>query len=156
MPSYSFIYFFSKTEHYKFNRDEIRRPYKETSKKKAYVYNKRNDGVIGTPSFPHPDGKPARNILKIRPEMWIKKLEKETGHRGSHPAVFSRDMVLEPILATTNEGDIVMDCFSGSGTTGVAAIQLNRRYIGIELNPDYAELSKLRLQSEENKLRTDT
>lgn len=152
VSSYSIIYFFTKSDNYKFNRDRIRRPYNDQKKIKAYVYNKRNDGKIGTPAFPNPKGKPARNIMKVRPEMWIKKLEDATGYRGSHPAVFSREMVIEPILATTDEGDLVMDCFSGSGTTGVASIQLNRRYVGVELNPDYAELSRIRLKFEEEQL----
>lgn len=149
VPTYSLLYFFSKGANYRFNRDAIRRPYQASSTPKPQIYNKRNDGVIGTPSFPHPMGAPARNIMKANTEKWIGRLEKLTGIRASHPAIFSTDVVKEPILATTNEGEIVLDCFSGTGTTGVAAMHLNRKYIGIEVNSDYAKVSKLRLHHEQ-------
>lgn len=48
------------------------------------------------------------------------------------------------ILATTNEGDTVLDCFSGSGTTGIASNLFNRKYVGIEKEKKSLELSKAR------------
>ena len=47
-------------------------------------------------------------------------------------------------------GGIVLDPFFGSGTTGMVAKRLNRRYIGIELNPDYCELAKQRIGGDED------
>ena len=47
--------------------------------------------------------------------------------------------------ATTNPGDIVMDPFAGSGTTGVAALQTGRRFIGIERNEEYTQIAKRRM-----------
>ena len=41
----------------------------------------------------------------------------------------------------------MLDCFSGSGTTGVAAIQTNRQFIGCEINPEYYEKSKKRIEA---------
>lgn len=52
---------------------------------------------------------------------------------------------------STNEGDIVMDCFMGSGSTGVASVQSNRNFIGIELDKYYYNLSKERIEKEYNK-----
>ena len=49
------------------------------------------------------------------------------------------------ILASSNEGDIVLDPFAGSGTTLVVAKKYNRRYIGIELSKKYVEMIKKRL-----------
>jgi site-specific DNA-methyltransferase (adenine-specific) len=51
-------------------------------------------------------------------------------------------------LAGSRPNDTVLDIFSGSGTTGVVALQNNRNYIGIEINKDYAELSEQRLTTE--------
>ena len=48
---------------------------------------------------------------------------------------------------SANPGDLVLDPFSGSGTTGVAAIELGRHYVGIEKNPDYASISVARLRN---------
>jgi site-specific DNA-methyltransferase (adenine-specific) len=45
----------------------------------------------------------------------------------------------------SNEGDVVLDCFNGSGTTGVACKKLGRNYIGIEMNPEFIEVTKRRL-----------
>ena len=54
------------------------------------------------------------------------------------------------ILAGCPIGGIVLDPFFGSGTTGMVAKRLNRRYIGIELNPDYCELAKQRIGGDED------
>ena len=62
-----------------------------------------------------------------------------------HPCQVPQAMVERCLLATTNPGDVVLDPFSGSGTTGLSAIQSGRRYVGIEANPEYAELSRKRL-----------
>lgn len=50
------------------------------------------------------------------------------------------------IKAHTNENDIVLDCFLGSGTTAIASINTNRQFIGIELNPDYCNLARNRIR----------
>ena len=56
---------------------------------------------------------------------------------------------MEPcLLAGCPEGGIVLDPFFGSGTTGMVAKQLNRHYIGIELNPEYAKLAEARIGGE--------
>ena len=62
-----------------------------------------------------------------------------------HPAPFPADICIMPILQTTKPGDIVLDLFSGSGTTGEVALLLGRKYIGYELNPSYNTLQVARL-----------
>ena len=47
----------------------------------------------------------------------------------------------------TNEGDMVLDPFMGSGSSGVAALQLRRRFIGIELSSDYFTIAKRRIET---------
>ena len=55
--------------------------------------------------------------------------------------------ILEKIIKTSsNEGDLVLDCFMGSGSTGVAALRTNRNFIGIELDKYYFEIAKKRLE----------
>lgn len=65
--------------------------------------------------------------------------------RSGHPATFPRELARRCILLGSREGDTVLDPFSGSGTTGIAANELNRKAILIELNPIYVETSKMRV-----------
>jgi len=67
---------------------------------------------------------------------------------GDHPAPFPYEFARDMIATWTNEGDIVLDPFSGSGTTVDAARELGRKYIGIEVNPEYVEISQKRLRQQ--------
>ncbi len=63
----------------------------------------------------------------------------------NHSATFPEDLPAWFIRLFTKEGDIVMDPFIGSGTTAVAAIKLNRKYVGIDDNIEYVELAQRRI-----------
>ena len=69
-----------------------------------------------------------------------KKTKSKWGHNG-----FPLDIPLSCILLSTEENDVVLDCFMGSGTTGVACKMLNRKFIGIDIMEEYVELSKQRI-----------
>jgi len=64
----------------------------------------------------------------------------------NHPAIFPEALARDHILSWSNEGDIVLDPFSGSGTTAKMAKHNGRQYIGIEVNPEYVEISLKRLE----------
>lgn len=63
-----------------------------------------------------------------------------------HPAPFPEALARDHILSWSNEGDVVLDPFSGSGTTAKMAKHNGRRFIGIEVNPEYVEISLKRLE----------
>lgn len=63
-----------------------------------------------------------------------------------HPAPFPLELVNQCILSTTEENDLVLDPYIGSGTTAVACKMLGRNYIGIELNPEYVKIAEERLR----------
>ncbi|PIY86147.1 MAG: site-specific DNA-methyltransferase, partial [Nitrospirae bacterium CG_4_10_14_0_8_um_filter_41_23] len=65
---------------------------------------------------------------------------------GKHPTQKPVELLTRIILASTREGDLVLDPFCGSSTTGIAAILLNRKYVGIDLEDEYLHLSKKRLE----------
>lgn len=67
------------------------------------------------------------------------------GGNTGHPAVFPLQLVKDHIISWSNEGDIVLDPFMGSGTTGVACKELNRDFIGIEVVPEYYKIAKERI-----------
>ena len=64
-----------------------------------------------------------------------------------HPAVFPEKLVKDHILSWSNDGEVVLDCFMGSGTTGVACINTNRNFIGIELDNGYFQIAKQRIEA---------
>ena len=68
-----------------------------------------------------------------------------------HPTQKPLSLLDRLILAATDEGDLVLDAFNGSGTTGVSCIRTNREYIGIELEKEFIQLSEKRF-SEQTKL----
>lgn len=63
-----------------------------------------------------------------------------------HPAIFPEQLALDQISTWTNEGDLVYDCFMGSGTTAKAAAMLGRRWIGSEVSSEYVAIAKERLK----------
>ncbi len=65
--------------------------------------------------------------------------------RGAHFATFPEKLVEPCILAGSAPGDVVLDPFAGSGTTGVVALRHKRRFTGIELNPEYAAIAEARI-----------
>lgn len=69
-------------------------------------------------------------------------------YKGAHFAVYPTALIEPCVLAGSKPNDTVLDIFSGSGTTGVVALQNGRNYIGIEISKDYAELSEQRLTTE--------
>src|SRR5205085_126324 len=74
---------------------------------------------------------------------WI--LGPDPGGNG-HPAAFPRELARRCILLGSRVGDTVLDPFGGSGTTGLAASELGRNAILIELNPAYAQMGRKRIR----------
>lgn len=64
---------------------------------------------------------------------------------GKHPTQKPLDLLERIILASTNEGDLILDPFMGSATTGVAALKHNRKFVGIEKEKEFIELAEKRL-----------
>jgi len=85
-------------------------------------------------------GKQMRNVWKMSSPSTVEK------KFGKHPTQKPVDLLNRIILASTKEGDLVLDPFCGSSTTGVCAGLLNRKYVGIELEDEYLELSVKRLK----------
>ena len=77
----------------------------------------------------------------------VSRWEKE---QGKHPTQKPLRLLYRIILASTNVGDTILDPFSGSGTTGIAANLLGRKYIGIEQDSSFVDLSVRRRQALEN------
>ena len=70
----------------------------------------------------------------------------------AHFAVFPEELIVPCILAGCPEGGVVLDPFFGSGTTGIVSHKLNRKWIGIELNPEYVKMAQRRIDELESQL----
>jgi site-specific DNA-methyltransferase (adenine-specific) len=79
-----------------------------------------------------------------RHNIWDVSAEKSNSNR-LHPAMFPESLVHDHIISWSDESDTVLDCFLGSGTTGKVAKQLNRRFVGIEISPEYLEIASKRI-----------
>lgn len=94
----------------------------------------------------NPKGKQTRNVWAIpltpKKEKWA----------GEHPTQKPEELLRRIILSCTDEGDTVLDPFTGSGTTNIVANNFNRNSIGIELNKKYFDIIKKRFKKEQKNL----
>lgn len=81
--------------------------------------------------------------MRNKRDVWTIPTE---AYPGAHFATFPQKLIEPCILAGSRAGDIVLDPFFGSGTTGLVAERLSRQYIGIELNEEYAEMARQRMR----------
>ena len=72
--------------------------------------------------------------------------------KDGHPCSFPEEIPDRLIRAFSNEGDVVLDPFMGSGTVAKVAKELNRNYIGFEISPEYCKMANDRLEDCENEL----
>ncbi len=85
------------------------------------------------------------NGYELKSKYYISPLNKADKDKYNHPTIKPLELVKRHILHSTQKGDLVLDCFSGSGTTCVACKELDRRFIGIEIDPEYHKISLDRL-----------
>ena len=89
------------------------------------------------------------NDGKQMKDVWETSLTKPSEKKcGKHPTQKPIEILEKIILASTDEGDLILDPFNGSGTTGIVANRLNRGYIGIEKEKEYLDLTIRRKESD--------
>ena len=93
---------------------------------------------------PVPDFSPRNNIWRYVVGGGFGSKDK-TAYK--HPATFPVQLAKDHIISWSNEGDLVFDPFMGSGTTAVAALDTNRRYIGAEIAKEYVEIANERIKN---------
>ncbi len=157
---HEYIFMFSKSKEYYYDADAIREPHVTFSENSKMKGGRRHFGKRGgTPekgknggdnnlhdgrwdqAF-HPNGRNKRTV-------WSISLSK---FRKAHFAVFPESLVSTCIKATCPEGGVVLDPFSGAGTTALAAKSLGRNFIAIDCVADYCEIARDRLQAASKKV----
>ncbi len=151
--SHEHVFLFAKSNDYSYHADAIREPHITFSEKSRMRGGRNHLGKRdGTPEKGKNKGNPnlhnARWDQAFHPmgrnkrTVWDITLGK---FRDAHFAVFPEQLVETCILAGTVRGEIVLDPFMGSGTTAVVARRLGRYFLGIELIPEYAEMTMHRV-----------
>jgi len=87
----------------------------------------------------------------IRLNYWLIYNQSRGIHSG-HPATFPLQLAIDHIISWSNEGDVVLDPFIGSGTTAMACVSLNRQYIGCELSKEYHDIAIRRVDAAKHNL----
>lgn len=138
-PQYEMVLVLRNGDKVKFNKDAVRIPY-DAKTIETYLKDKRYKDLDARRA--HLDaGKFATNILRV-PSLKGSSREK-VGHPSQKPIA----LISKIIACSTDEGDLVIDPFLGSGTTAVAAEKLKRRWVGIEISSKYSKIAKLRMKA---------
>lgn len=82
---------------------------------------------------------------ELKSKWYISGLNVSDKQEFEHPTIKPLDLVKRHLLHTTQPNDVVLDCFSGSGTTCVACKEIDRQFIGIEIDPKFHKISVDRL-----------
>jgi adenine-specific DNA-methyltransferase len=131
------ILWFTKGGDYKFHLDTIRVPQKWQNKKH---FRGDRRGELSC----NPDGKNPGDIWMFR------NVKHNHEEQTIHPCQFPEDMIARIVLSTTDEGDVVLDPYMGTGTVAVVAKDHNRHFIGAELDPEYHKAATQRLSGMPN------
>jgi site-specific DNA-methyltransferase (cytosine-N4-specific) len=142
------LFLFTKQARYAFDLDPIREPVSEDTKRRPVLdwETRKNRGEsirqgAGGASVAGVQRVAANPLGRNPGDVWSIPTRP---YPAAHFAVFPIDLPIRCIKAGCRPGGTVLDPFSGSGTTGAAARQLGRKYVGIDLNPAYHDLAKER------------
>ena len=132
-PSYEFIFHLVKSKDYIYNPTLTEL---STTSKPSLPPRHRNTDLTKissvSPYFPNLNGKNMGDFWNeeiVRTSVANQKLDID----GEHPAPFPKDIIILPILQTSNLGDLILDPFMGSGTTGRVCDELKRKFVGYDL-----------------------
>lgn len=113
---------------------------KDKKAKHTFNYEITKNGDWGKEDFIKKPEKQMRSVWRIdTPKPWEKTC-------GKHPAQKPVELLRRIILASTNKDDLILDPFTGSSTTGIMALELGRKFIGIDLEREYLDLSIKRFE----------
>ena len=137
------ILFYSKSESFKFNLEDVR----ETEIAES-TYKRFKKDIDTTGKIPNlKNGKMYYVSPYSPPRDWLNLNTLPQAHteRNGYPTQKPKELIKRFVLASSNEGDVVADYYLGSGTTAKVCQELNRQFIGCDINPKAIEITKARL-----------
>jgi len=150
---FEYIFFFSKRKKYYFetqyepHQSKIiseYKPRKAEHKTRSATMQPRSESAFAAPY--NQKGRNKRTVWEISTKNFSE----------SHFAVYPEELCETPIAAGCPKGGVVLDPFFGAGTTGVVALKQEKKFIGIELNPEYIEIANKRLKPYMNQTKLTT
>lgn len=134
--SHESILHLRKSKKFTMNIDDVRIPYgrhtlKYPSHPQADTSQYGNGGKRKDVWTPHPAGAKPKDVIEVPTTC------NGMGEKTAHPTQKPEELLRKIVLASSNPGDVVVDPFSGSGTTIVVAKQLGRRWMGCDISPEY-------------------
>lgn len=138
--AHEYVFLLSKSKSYYFDVDAIKEKSIETKSSPRFGGNKYGD----SPDPKHATKSGNRYVdtgMRNKRSVWSVTTKP---YKGAHFAVMPVDLITPCILAGSAVGSMVLDPFNGSGTVGEVALRNGRSYVGIELNPEYLELTRKR------------
>ena len=145
--AHEYIFLLAKSGRYYYDADAIAEPFVRRA-----VFNEnsrglstqtgcggnRNDAGRETVTI-NRTGRNKRSVWTVTPKPF----------KGAHFATFPPDLIEPCVLAGAPVGGLVLDPFTGSGTTGMVAVRHGRRFVGCDLNPEYADIARARIEAVE-------
>lgn len=155
---YETILWFTKTNDYTFNLDDVRIPCKYPGKR--YFKGEKKGQISSNPKGKNPEDVWEMTLERLiddwDAQIWeIPNVKNNHPEKVNHPCQFPVELVERCVLALTNENDIVYDPFAGVGSSLIAALKNNRQAYGTELEKDYVDIGLERIQKlSEDRLQT--
>ena len=140
--AHEYIFLLTKKAHYYFDNKAIKEPVKDdwgTRDRTNGKYHNEGSGLT-----PHSGLEKSYEMANKR-SVWTVNTKP---YKGAHFAVYPEELIEPCVLASTKVGDVILDPFFGSGTTGQVAQNLGRKWIGCELNKDYEDLQNERVKQQ--------
>lgn len=137
--------FFTKTDKgFTFNCDDVRIPYLSSDRIKAA----QTRGILknGKRWFPNPKGRLCADVWEF-PSVRLTNKQKGKTVKQNHPTPKPEGMIERMILASSNPGDLVLDLFSGTGTTAYCAKKLGRDFVACDNDEYYCSMIRERVES---------
>ncbi len=144
--AHEYLFLLSKAERYFYDYEAVKEPAADTGRENGR--EGRTEEIAARPPGTRP-----RTLKRLdysalgrnRRTVWTVPTQ---AFPGAHFATFPEALITPCILAGCPEGGTVIDPFTGSGTTGVVSLRHGRDFIGIELNPEYANMARARIASD--------
>lgn len=143
---YETILWFTKSDDYIFNLDDVRVPSKYPGKR--HFKGPKKGQLSGNPKGKNPSDIWEIVVQDWENELWnIPNVKSNHPEKTDHPCQYPVELIERCVLALTNESSWVLDPYSGVGSTVIGAVKNNRNAVGIEQDKKYCKIAKARVKS---------